>query len=152
MADEQAVLRYLQVENAGGALSDNTLSTCQRLVCDYFEGKRVDFSQIPVDWGDFTPFQQDVLRALQMLSYGKTISYTELAELAGHPRAVRASANTVAKNPLPLIIPCHRVLRKDGSLGGFTAPGGITIKAQLLKLEHIDPSSGPVDSPAAPNL
>lgn len=149
MADEQAVLRYLQVENASNALSDKMLSTCRGVVCDYFEGKRVDFSRIPVDWAGFTPFQRSVLRALQMISYGKTISYDGLAELAGRPRAVRAAANAVANNPLPLIIPCHRVVRKDGALGGFSAPGGTTIKEKLLTLEHIDLSSGRVDSPAA---
>ena len=148
MADKQAVLGYLQAEDAGGTLPEKTLSTCQGLICDYFEGKQVDFSRMPIDWGGFTPFQRDVLRALQMISYGKTISYADLAELAGRPRAVRAAANTVAKNLLPLIIPCHRVVRKDGSLGGFSAPGGITIKEKLLTLEHIDLSSGRVDSPA----
>lgn len=108
---------------------------CQERVTAYFEGERVDFSEITVTVSDFGEFAQATLRALRQIRYGQTTDYSSLAALAGRPRAVRAAANAVAQNPLPLIIPCHRVLRKDGSLGGFSAPGGIDTKKRLLDWE-----------------
>lgn len=102
----------------------------------YFEGMRVDFLDLPVDVPDWPPFHIAILHALRSIPYGQTVSYTELAALAHRPRAVRAAANAVAQNPLPLIIPCHRVVRKDGSLGGFSAAGGVDVKKRLIDLEN----------------
>jgi methylated-DNA-[protein]-cysteine S-methyltransferase len=97
----------------------------------YFEGKLKQFTLKLAPQG--TPFQLDVLRALQEVPYGETISYGELAQRIGRPKASRAVGTANAKNPLPIVIPCHRVIGSDGSLVGFG--GGLEIKRKLLDLE-----------------
>jgi methylated-DNA-[protein]-cysteine S-methyltransferase len=82
-----------------------------------------------------TPFQQKVWKELLKIPKGKTITYKELAKWIGKPRAVRAAANAVGANPLPVIIPCHRVVRSDGSIGGYSGEGGVKKKLALLKKE-----------------
>ena len=82
-----------------------------------------------------TDFQIRVWQELRKIPKGQVITYTELAKRIGRPRAVRAVANACGANPLLVIVPCHRVLRSDGSLGGFSAPGGVKRKAQLLRQE-----------------
>ena len=98
----------------------------------YFSGKRFHFS-LPLQLSG-TPFQKDVWHALQTIPYGTTISYQELAYRAGYPRAARAVGNANGKNPIPIVLPCHRVIRSDGSIGGYSS--GISIKHQLLQLEQ----------------
>lgn len=98
----------------------------------YFEGQEVRFDW-PLDWGQGTPFQQEVWRALQTVPYGETRSYQWIADSIHQPRAVRAVGNANGKNPFPLVIPCHRIIRKNGSIGGYS--GGLSIKRQLLALE-----------------
>lgn len=83
-----------------------------------------------------TAFQHDVWRALLKIPYGETRTYAQVAKMAGHPNAVRAVANAIGKNPLPPIIPCHRVIRSDGNIGGYSAKGGIKEKIRLLKKEQ----------------
>lgn len=82
-----------------------------------------------------TPFQHDVWKALLDIPYGETRSYAEVASMSGHPNAVRAVANAIGKNPLPPLIPCHRVIRKNGKIGGYSANGGIAQKKKLLQKE-----------------
>ena len=82
-----------------------------------------------------TSFQQKVWRELLKIPKGKTLTYKELAWRIGKPRAVRAVANAVGANPLPVIIPCHRVVCSDGGLGGYSGPGGVKKKLALLKKE-----------------
>lgn len=89
----------------------------------------------PICLPESTPFQQRVWKAIQSVSWGKTLSYTALAERIGSPRAIRALANACGKNPLPLFIPCHRIIGSNGALGGFSA--GIAWKKLLLKMEGI---------------
>ena len=93
----------------------------------------IDFDTLPG-----TPFQHDVWRALCTVPHGTTVTYQQLAKMAGHPSAVRAVANAVGKNPIPPIIPCHRVIRSDGRIGGYSGPGGIAQKRALLHTEGID--------------
>lgn len=90
--------------------------------------------KVPVDLAGGTALQRMVWLALAKIPYGKTISYTELAERIGFPRAVRAVASACGANPVALAIPCHRVIAKDGSLGGFSM-GGVEMKERLLALE-----------------
>jgi methylated-DNA-[protein]-cysteine S-methyltransferase len=111
----------------------------QEMVVTYFQGRPVDFSGLEVDLSGMTEFQQSVLSACRKIGYGKTASYSDLAEWIGRPIAVRAAASAIAANPLPLIIPCHRILCKNGKLGGFSAVGGIAIKSRLLRLEQSAP-------------
>lgn len=135
MADKESVLGDLLADIQDAAKPTQSLGDCQERVRAYFEGERVDFADVRVDLWGLSVFEQCVLQTLRSIKYSDSISYADLAALSSRPRAVRAAANAVAKNPLPLIIPCHRVLRKDGSLGGFSAPGGIQTKKRLLELE-----------------
>jgi O-6-methylguanine DNA methyltransferase len=91
--------------------------------------------KLPVDLATGTALQRSVWLAIARIPYGQTISYTELAERVGFPRAVRAVASACGANPIPLIIPCHRVVAKDGTLGGFSL-GGLGIKELLLGVEN----------------
>jgi O-6-methylguanine DNA methyltransferase len=95
----------------------------------------VVFDQIPVDLSTVNPFSRSVLTACRQVLCGQTVTYSQLAKMADKPKAVRAVATAVANNPIPLIIPCHRVICANGSLGGFSAPGGIKTKSRLLDLE-----------------
>lgn len=100
---------------------------------ELFSGKEASFPQLELPGG--TLFQQRVWKAIQSVPWGKTLSYAALAERIGSPRAVRAVANACGKNPLPLFIPCHRIIGSNGALGGFSA--GIAWKKLLLELEDI---------------
>ncbi|MEE9296434.1 MAG: methylated-DNA--[protein]-cysteine S-methyltransferase [Phycisphaerae bacterium] len=111
----------------------------RKAVRSYFRGKTIGFN-VPLDLSALTEFRQRVTEAARRIPYGRTASYTDLARAAGHPRASRAAGSTMACNPLPLFVPCHRVLRSDGSLGGFSAPDGsdgLAMKRRLLALEGI---------------
>ena len=106
----------------------------RRQVIDYFAGRPARFSA-DVDLSALPPFRARVLAACKRIPYGKTASYADLAKAAGRPGAARAVGGAMANNPLPLVIPCHRVLRSDGSLGGFSSPDGIETKKRMLALE-----------------
>jgi O-6-methylguanine DNA methyltransferase len=97
----------------------------------YFRGERKQF-QLPLDLRG-TSFQQQVWKALQQIPYGETRSYGEIAVAVGNLRAVRAVGQANGRNPVPLIVPCHRVIRSNGKLGGFG--GGLDLKETLLALE-----------------
>lgn len=99
---------------------------------EYFAGHRTRFDLPLVTHG--TPFQLAVLQALQTIPYGETRSYRDLAQQLGNPRAVRAVGSANGRNPLPIVIPCHRVIGADGSLAGFG--GGLPVKRFLLQLEQ----------------
>lgn len=98
---------------------------------EYFRGERKQF-QLPLDLRG-TPFQRKVWNALQEIPYGETRAYAEIAVVVGNPRAVRAVGHANGRNPIPIIVPCHRVIRTNGSLGGYG--GGLDVKESLLALE-----------------
>ena len=100
---------------------------------EYFTGARRRFD-LPLDRALSTGFREKVQRVLPRIDYGSTRSYKEIAELVGSPRAVRAVGTACATNPLPIVVPCHRVLRTDGALGGYV--GGLDAKTALLTLER----------------
>lgn len=104
-----------------------------RQLGEYFAGERTRF-EVPLDYALSSGFRQAVQRHLPNIAYGQTQSYKEVAALVGNPNAVRAVGSACATNPLPVVIPCHRVLRSDGTLGGYI--GGLDAKSALLKLEH----------------
>ncbi|MHC4212678.1 MAG: methylated-DNA--[protein]-cysteine S-methyltransferase [Planctomycetota bacterium] len=109
----------------------------QKQITSYFEGSYVNFnSSVRLGLDTFTPFTQAVLNACRKIEFGQTKTYGQLAQQAGHPKAARAIGQAMSKNPLPLIIPCHRIIRSDGNCGGFSASGGIKVKQRLLKLEN----------------
>lgn len=100
----------------------------------YFDGK-LDRFDLPLDWRLSGGFRQRVLRAINRIPYGQTRSYTEMARKAGNERAVRAAGTACGSNPIPLVVPCHRVLRTGGALGGYG--GGLPMKEALLQLEGV---------------
>ncbi|MEN6494613.1 MAG: methylated-DNA--[protein]-cysteine S-methyltransferase [Thermoguttaceae bacterium] len=102
----------------------------------YAQGKPVDFSDVEVDLGPQTDFRSRVIRYCRQIPFGRTLTYAQLAVKADCPGAARAVGNCMACNRIPLVIPCHRVLASGGGLGGYSAPGGISLKRQLLELEH----------------
>src|SRR5262245_58531853 len=101
----------------------------------YFDGDPVSFADIDVDVEGWTPFQQDVLLALRGVPYGEVVSYSELAGLAGYPRAQRAAGTFCARNRFPLVVPCHRVVSSDG-IGSYGSLG-LDYKRRLLALEGV---------------
>jgi len=100
---------------------------------EYFNGNRRKF-ELPIQISG-SVFEIDVLKAILKIPYGKTVSYKELATLSGHPKAIRAVATVCRKNKLPILIPCHRVIRSDGLYGNYS--GGNQIKSELITLENI---------------
>jgi len=103
----------------------------------YAEGAAVDFRDISIDLAGMTAFRQKVLKLCRQIPFGKTATYGELAARAGAPGAARAVGSCMAKNRIPLIIPCHRVVPVGGRLGNYSAPGGTETKKQLLEMERI---------------
>jgi methylated-DNA-[protein]-cysteine S-methyltransferase len=108
------------------------LDEVRRELDEYFEGRRESFD-VPLDWSLTHGFGRKVLQATARIGFGEVASYKQVAERAGSPRAVRAAGNALGSNPMPVIVPCHRVLRTGGKLGGYT--GGLEKKEFLLSLE-----------------
>jgi len=115
---------------------ENAAAIIRRELEEYFNRRRTMFS-VPVDWrfisGGFT---RDVLALTARIGYGKVYSYSEVAEKLGKPKSARAVGGALGKNPLPIVVPCHRVVASGGKLGGFT--GGIDLKRKLLHLEGVE--------------
>ena len=107
-----------------------------RAVLGYFGGKKVNFDNVKIAIGGRSLFAKKVLTTCRGIGFGKVVSYRELAKKIGQPSATRAVGTVMSKNPLPLIVPCHRVIRSDGKLGGFSAPGGVKTKKKLIDLER----------------
>jgi methylated-DNA-[protein]-cysteine S-methyltransferase len=116
-----------RILNAPARLDDTA-----RELDEYFAGTRYEFD-LPLDWRLSAGFRRIVLHHLSEIGYGRTASYSAVAQLAGSPKAVRAVGTACATNPLPVIVPCHRVVRSDGQLGNYL--GGIEAKQTLLTLE-----------------
>jgi len=108
------------------------LDGVRRELDEYFEGRRTEFST-PVDWQLSHGFLLRAREACATIPYGQVRTYKELATAAGSPEAVRAAGNAMARNPIPIVVPCHRVLRTGGALGGYG--GGLECKRWLLDLE-----------------
>jgi methylated-DNA-[protein]-cysteine S-methyltransferase len=99
---------------------------------EYFEGRRTKFG-LPLDWSLVGGFTRRVLKRTAQIPYGEVSTYREVATDAGSPRAVRAAGNALGSNPIPIVVPCHRVLHTGGGLGGYG--GGLEAKEFLLRLE-----------------
>jgi methylated-DNA-[protein]-cysteine S-methyltransferase len=115
------------------------LDDARRQLDDYFEGRLTAFD-LPLDWQLTHGFRRRAVRAINRIPYGRTRSYAEIATSAGNERAVRAAGTACGANPIPIVVPCHRVLRSGGGLGGYG--GGLPMKEALLRLEGaLDESS-----------
>lgn len=110
------------------------LDAAARELDEYFAGRRRTFD-LPLDWRLTAGFRRQVLGRLPEVGYGRTASYAAIAQLAGNPKAIRAAATACATNPLPVVIPCHRVIRSDGRVGQYL--GGQEAKRTLLDLEGL---------------
>lgn len=104
---------------------------------EYLEGRRRAFP-LPIDWTPFTPFRRAVMQAAMAIPYGEVRTYSDLAAAVGRPGAARAVGRVMATNPMPLVVPCHRVVGRDGGLHGYGGPGGLSTKAWLLRLEGVN--------------
>jgi methylated-DNA-[protein]-cysteine S-methyltransferase len=116
------------------------LDEVRRELDEYFAGRRKEF-ELEIDWSLTRGFTRRVLQATAQIDYGDLRSYAEVAARAGSPRAVRAAGNALGANPMPIVVPCHRVVRTGGALGGYT--GGVERKIRLLRIE------GSLPEPAA---
>jgi methylated-DNA-[protein]-cysteine S-methyltransferase len=104
----------------------------------YFDGEKVDFSAVPLDMGSQDPFFARVYAEVRKLGWGETTTYGAVAKVLGaEPQAARDVGQAMASNPIPLIVPCHRVLAAGGKIGGFSAPGGSSSKAKMLEIEGV---------------
>lgn len=115
-------------------LAPGRLDPLRRELDEYFTGRRTTFS-VPLDLSLVAPFGRQVLAACARIPFGATTSYGALAAAADRPSAARATGNALGANPVPIVVPCHRVLRTGGGIGGYT--GGLAIKEQLLALEGV---------------
>ena len=115
--------------------SPERLDEVRRELDEYFEGRRREFA-LTIDWTLVRPgFTRKVLRATARVPFGSVTTYTDVARRAGSPRAYRAAGNALGSNPIPIVVPCHRVLHSGGGLGGYT--GGLERKERLLRLEGV---------------
>jgi methylated-DNA-[protein]-cysteine S-methyltransferase len=113
---------------------------------EYFSGKRKEF-HFPLDFSSATPFQKRVYETLLKIPFGEVRSYGWIAREIGNVKALRAVGHANGKNKWPLVVPCHRVVGSDGSLTGFSASGGLELKARLLRHEGV-----PVEGPRVPGF
>jgi methylated-DNA-[protein]-cysteine S-methyltransferase len=143
-ADRAATERRLKP----GAEATDPPPAIAQVVADvrrYAQGEHVEFAAVAVDFGALGAFQRQVLETIRALGWGKTSTYGEIARrLGADPRDV---GEALSQNPVPLIVPCHRIVASDGTLGGFSAPGGRQTKARLLALEGFG-----ADAPRLPGL
>lgn len=126
--------------------ADRTAEEAARQLAEYARGERRGF-ELPVALSDQPPFRRRVLEELAGVPYGETVTYGRLAGRCGRPRAARAVGNALGRNPLPVVLPCHRVVRSDGTAGGYG--GGRERKRRLLRLEGALPREGDRGGPRA---
>lgn len=120
-----------------GRVEENTVQAgaWAQQVSEYLVGQRQEFT-LPIDWSVLRSFQAAALREMYSIPFGQTLTYAQIAARLGKPAAARAVGRAGATNPMPLVIPCHRVVGSDGKLHGYGGPGGIPTKARLLKMER----------------
>jgi methylated-DNA-[protein]-cysteine S-methyltransferase len=145
-ATERILLRRLP-EAARAAPPPEVMEAVAAVKCD-FAGEKVDFSDFKLDLGTQNELYLQIYGAARRVSWGHTTTYGTLAkELGGGPEAAREVGQAMARNPVPLIIPCHRVVAAGGKLGGFSAPGGSAAKRRMLELEGVQVEPVKADQP-----
>jgi methylated-DNA-[protein]-cysteine S-methyltransferase len=135
MPQEEFTLQVQRCFNAYVIYDESRTAEPMQQLSEYLSGSRKQFN-LPLDLTRMSPFQRQVLSLTLDIPYGQTTTYKDIALRLGNPLAARAVGHAEATNPIPLVIPCHRVLGSDGSLHGYGGPGGIMMKEWLLKLEH----------------
>ncbi|MDE1145769.1 MAG: methylated-DNA--[protein]-cysteine S-methyltransferase [Azospirillaceae bacterium] len=141
--------RHRRVPGAVEEMPPPEVSTVMDAAVRYFRGEAIDFTGVAVDLRGQSDFFVRVYTALRTVAYGRTTTYGTLAaELGAGPEAARDVGAAMATNPVPLIIPCHRVLAAGGKIGGFSAPGGATTKVKMLHLEGVQTLVKAPDAPS----
>jgi O-6-methylguanine DNA methyltransferase len=132
---EDEILSDLEKRSLLPEMAPEKVEKERKELAEYFEGKRQHFD-VPIDlrWG--TPFQKRVLEAASRIPFGECECYGDIARAVGRPQAQRAVGNALGKNPVAIVIPCHRVVATSGGLGGYT--GGLDIKRTLMEIEGIE--------------
>ena len=125
-------------KTANGLRSSSLTEYASELLRRYFKGEHIEFADITVDLSCIPPFRCKALQVIRGIPYGNIRSYGQIAAECGSPRAARAVGGAMASNPVPVIIPCHRIVAGNGRLTGFSAPGGETAKMMLLKMEGVE--------------
>jgi len=128
----------LRGSSAGNVVRDEQSAYAEKCIGwldAYFSGAEPEVARPSFDWSEATPFQKEVWSGLMKVPFGRVVSYGALAAAVGRPRGARAVAGAMARNPIPLFVPCHRVVRSNGGLGGFGA--GISWKLSLLRHEGL---------------
>ena len=133
-ADEDGILQIFSSAAKEPERENDIIREAKKQLFEYFERKRTDF-HLPLHLNG-TPFQQAVWKVLEMIPYGTVLSYKEVAMRIGKPSACRAVGGAVGRNPMLIVLPCHRVIGTDGSLTGFSAETGIDLKKKLLLFEN----------------
>ncbi len=149
-ASEGAVERMMRqrMPGAEAAVPDEATAAAIGRAVRYFDGGRDDFADVVLDLAGQEPFFAAVYGALRQVGWGQTTTYGGLAQAVGAgPEVAREVGQAMARNPVPLIIPCHRVLAAGGKLGGFSAPGGTTAKLRMLAMEGVQ--AGPAQGALA---
>ena len=126
--------RRLEPERIARELASDKAGELVRQVRDYFGGRRTEFG-LPLDWTGATGFRKQVWSQTARIPFGNTMTYGDVARAIGNPNASRAVGQALGANPIPLIVPCHRVLAAGGGLGGFSAEGRVRSKRRLLDFE-----------------
>ncbi len=129
-----ATRKQLRDQYPGATEAAKPFGKLGRLLDQFLRGTRVDFD-VPFDLGELGDFSRRVLLAVKRIPYGTVVSYASIGRRLGYPMAARAVGQAVGRNPIPIVIPCHRVVRSDSTLGGFGM--GLDLKEQLLALEGV---------------
>jgi methylated-DNA-[protein]-cysteine S-methyltransferase len=149
-ADRGATERRLRARAA--KVSEAPPAEIDRLIAEvqcYMTGCRVDFAAVEIDLANIDPFERKIYAAARTIPWGQTLTYGELARQIGSPDAARAVGRALGRNPVPIVVPCHRILAKGHRIGGFSAPGGTFTKERLLALEGVRIEAG---TPLLPGL
>jgi len=131
----RALTRTLAFDNPADSVYPGSDELVDRL-CAFAAGEPDSFDDLQIDASHLTPFGRKVTAACRKIAWGETLTYGELARRAGRPGAARAVGSVMARNRVPLIVPCHRVVPASGGLGGFSAPQGVSMKKRLLVMEQ----------------
>jgi methylated-DNA-[protein]-cysteine S-methyltransferase len=143
--DRAATERRLQRRTVDGAAASPPawVADIVQILKRYAAGEQVDFSQVPVDLEGVGAFRLAIYDAARKLGFGETVTYGELASRAGYPGEARDTGQALGQNPVPIVVPCHRILAAGNKIGGFSAPGGSATKEKLLNMEGVRVSPPP---------
>ena len=133
---------WISRDPAEPGFPDGKLAALPERIRRYAEGEKIDFGDVPLDLTGAPEFNRQAYAELLKIGYGETTTYGAIARTLGDVAMSRAVGQAMGANPIPLIIPCHRVLGADGTTGGFSSPGGVTAKMRMLALEHAASPTG----------